>query len=181
MAHDRWRRDLSRDERGYRLRLESRQQHIEALTALGGGAETGGVEFEKTALDQQGEALGRQGLFDLPANDRLEARPRDAVAEPQAHHRRLVPALLAAQGTALGADMALGLDLLEPSLGRAMLAGGTALAVQGQPAMGAGADAHVVAALPIDEIVPASGARPGVVGDLIGGQPAAASRSCVVS
>ena len=36
--------------------------------------------------------------------------------------------------------------------------------------MRAGADADIVAVAPIDEVVPAFGARPGMVGDLIGGQ-----------
>ena len=36
--------------------------------------------------------------------------------------------------------------------------------------MGAGTDADIVAIAPIDEVVPALGARPGVVGDLVGRQ-----------
>ena len=139
------------------------------MAALARRTQAGRVELEEAPLDQQGEVLRRQRLLELLADDELEALPRDAGAQPQPHHQKLVPPFLAAQGTALAAGMAGGLDLVEPGLGRAMLAGGIALAVEGQPAMGAGTDADVVAALPIDQIVAAFGARPRMVGDLVGG------------
>ena len=50
-----------------------------------------------------------------------------------------------------------------------------------EPAVGAGADAEVVGAAPDGEVVAAFAARPGVVGDLVGGRPAPSSIACVAS
>ena len=47
--------------------------------------------------------------------------------------------------------------------------------------MGAGADPGVVAVAPVDQVVAAVLAGPRVVGDLVGGRPAAASASPVAS
>ena len=55
---------------------------------------------------------------------------------------------------------------LRPLLGR----GGAALAVDVEPAVRARPDAGIFVRAPVDEIVPALGARPRVVGNLVGGQ-----------
>ena len=62
------------------------------------------------------------------------------------------------------------LDLLEPGLGLALGRRRVAAVGQPEPAVGAGADAGIFAVAPVDEIVPALGARPRVVGDLVGRQ-----------
>jgi hypothetical protein len=66
--------------------------------------------------------------------------------------------------------MAERLDAHQPGLRPALGDGGVALAVDVEAAMRAGADAGIFVAAPIDEIVPALGARPGMVGDFVGGK-----------
>ena len=63
-----------------------------------------------------------------------------------------------------------GFDPLEPGLRPLFRRGGVAAAVDIEPAMGAGADPGIFVVAPIDEIVPALGARAGVVGDFVGRQ-----------
>ena len=59
-------------------------------------------------------------------------------------------------------------DARKPRL-RALLGfGGVTAPVDSEPAVGAGPDAGVIVAAPIDEIVPALGARPRVVGNFVG-------------
>ena len=62
------------------------------------------------------------------------------------------------------------LDGGEPALRLAERAGRELPAVHGDPAMGAGADAGIVAIAPVDEIVPQLLARSGMVRDLVGGK-----------
>ena len=66
--------------------------------------------------------------------------------------------------------MAVALDPLEPGLRRPVLARGDDRARRGQPAVGAGTDAHIIAVAPSCEIVAAGLPRPGVVGHLVGGK-----------
>ena len=71
---------------------------------------------------------------------------------------------------AVGAAVAVAFDALGPGFGRAVAAGGQQAAVDQETAMGAGADAGVVAVAPIGQVVAALGAGSGVVGDLVGQQ-----------
>src|SRR6185312_16958284 len=64
--------------------------------------------------------------------------------------------------------VAAGLDVGEPALRRLLLPGRELGAAERQPAMRAGADADIVAVAPIEQIVPAFGPGPRMVGDLIG-------------
>ena len=48
--------------------------------------------------------------------------------------------------------------------------GGVPVAVDIEPAMGAGPDAGIFLAAPVDEIMPAFAAGPGVIGNLVGRQ-----------
>src|SRR5688572_20768640 len=57
-----------------------------------------------------------------------------------------------------------------PGLGGALLARRAFLAVDCQPAMGAGPDADVVLVAPVDEVVTRLPAGPRMVGDLVGRQ-----------
>ena len=64
--------------------------------------------------------------------------------------------------------MAVAFDAREPCL-RALLGfGGVAAPVDGEPAVGSGADAGVIVPAPVNEIVPALGAGPRVVGNFVG-------------
>ena len=62
------------------------------------------------------------------------------------------------------------LDLCRPSSRVAACGQGIALAAMQQPAMSAGPDAGILAVAPIEQVVAALGARPRVVGNLVGGQ-----------
>ena len=71
--------------------------------------------------------------------------------------------------------MAERLDPHQPGLGALLGHGGAAAAVDVEPAVRAGADAGVFVRAPIDQVVPALGARPGVVGNLVGRQAGVAA------
>ena len=62
------------------------------------------------------------------------------------------------------------LDLREPSFRAFFRRGGVAVAVDVEPAVGAGPDAGIFVRPPIDEIVPAFAAGPRMIGNLVGGQ-----------
>ena len=72
-------------------------------------------------------------------------------------------------------------DPLEPCLGPLLGRGGVAAAVDGEAAMGAGADAGIFVVAPVDEVVAALGARAGVVGDFVGRQTGGGADLAVTS
>ena len=109
-------------------------------------------------------------LLQRPAAQGLETRDVDALAQAQAHHQQLFDPLIAAEDGARALAGAGALGALEPDLRQPPRFGRDAQAALLEPAVGAGADAEPFAASPVDQVVPASLARAGVVGDLVGGK-----------
>src|SRR5579871_2297318 len=128
------------------------------------------VEREEPGLDERRDAIRLQHGLEIEAEALAEPVPRDALGETKTHHQELVPLLLGREHGRILAAVSTGFDGLEPGLGRAVLARRDARGLQSEPAVGAGADADKVAVAPIDQIVPALGAWPRVVRDLISGE-----------
>ena len=104
------------------------------------------------------------------ARERGEALEVDAFSEPQSHQQELVRRFDPAQRLVGDDAVAVRFDPHQPGLRALLGRGGVAAAVDVEAAMRAGADAGIFAVAPIDEVVPALGARPRVVGDLVGRQ-----------
>ena len=94
----------------------------------------------------------------------------DALGEPQSHQQEFVGALFAVEAIVDHDAMAVGLDAHQPGLGTLFGGDGVPDAVDIEAAMGAGTDAGIFLAAPVDQIVPALRAGPGVVGNLVGRQ-----------
>ena len=95
----------------------------------------------------------------------------DPFGQAQAHQQGFAGACRRVQDFLRGAAVAGGFHPGGPGLRRAVAAGGDQLVAQSHAAMGAGADADVVAVAPVGEVVPAFAAGAGVVGDLVALQP----------
>ena len=104
------------------------------------------------------------------AGEPLIARGIDAFGEPQAHQQELVGHLRAQQHLVGDDAVAERFDPHQPGFRTPLGSGGVALAVDVEAAMRAGADAGVFVRAPVDEIVPALGAGPRVIGNLVGGE-----------
>ncbi len=123
----------------------------------------------EAVLAQRGDAIrdragGRQSA--------REARGIDAVGEPQAHQQKFVGHFFARKHVVGDEPMAVGLDAREPGFGAFFRRGGVAFAgdveaTNVQSTMSAGSDAGIFLGAPVDEIMPALAAGPGVVGDFV--------------
>ena len=119
----------------------------------------------------------RRGSSGRPASACV-ARRVDAFGEaqaPSAGIRRRAPRRVSSSSVIDA--VAERLDPHQPGFRALLGRGGVAAAVDVEPAVRAGADAGIFVVAPIDEIVPALGARPRVVGDLVGRQARARRRS----
>ena len=85
----------------------------------------------------------------------------DAFREPQSHQQEFVGALLAVERVVGDDAVARGLDPHQPGFRPLFGGGGVAHAVDVEPAMGAGADAGIFVAAPVDQVVPAFARRAG--------------------
>src|SRR5262249_6424402 len=99
---------------------------------------------------------------------RLETRRVDAFDQTQSHQQELIGAFLAGESVVCDKSMTERLDAHQPAFGPPLGCGGAAHAFDVDPAMRAGTDAGVFVVAPVDEIVPALGARPRVVRYLVG-------------
>ena len=104
---------------------------------------------------------------------RRVARRVDALGEAKPHQQEFVGALLGRQQVVGDEAVAERFDPHQPGFGPLLGRGGVAAAVDVEPAVRAGADAGIFVGAPVDEIVPALGAGPRVVGDLVGRQAGA--------
>ena len=123
-----------------------------------------GVDLDRAFLLQDRDAA----RIERAAGEPLVARGVDAFGEPQPHQQELVGHLRAQQRVVADDAMAERLDPHQPGLRPPLGRGGVALAVDVETAMRAGTDAGIFVRAPIDEIVPALGAGPRVVGDFVG-------------
>ena len=116
------------------------------------------------------KAAIRAGV-ERPAGQRRVALRIDAFGEPQAHQQKFVGDFLAREHVVGDEAMPVVLDAGEPSLRALFGRGCMPVAVDIEPAMRARPDAGIFVRAPVDEIVPALGARPRMIGNLIGRQP----------
>ena len=124
------------------------------------------VEVQETVFDQAANPLG----VDQAAADLLKRPGVDAFAQAQAHQQEFVALLLAAERLVLDEAVALGLDLGEPHFRMPLGLLRASPLRRDEAPMRARTDARIFAVAPIDEIVPALGARPRVIGDFVGRQ-----------
>ena len=149
---------------------QRRQNSVEPLPAGCCRGKAVAVERHEPALDQAGQPRPEQRL-DIAVGQRLKAGPRDPLDEPQPHHDHFLDRGVARdRGFLLDPDTR-AFDRGEPCLGTANLHCRHFPAAARHAAMRAGADAEIIPVTPIDEIVAAFGAGPGMVRDLIGRQP----------
>jgi hypothetical protein len=92
----------------------------------------------------------------------------DALGEPQAHQEKFVGALFAVQRIVGDDAIAHGLDPHQPALWALLGRDRMADAADIEPAMRARTDAGIFLTAPVDQVVPALGARPRVIGNLVG-------------
>ena len=108
--------------------------------------------------------------IERPAGEPRVARGVDAFGQPQAHQQELVRHLFARERL-IGFDpMPERLRPHQPRLGPLRRRGRAPLGPDIEPSMRARSDAGIFMRAPVDQIVPAFGARSRVVGDLVGGQ-----------
>ena len=108
--------------------------------------------------------------------DPLDAGQGYSFVQAQPHHQQLDRWARGSDCLARLLAVPLGFDGSQPALGHPLRAGRHPSRAQGQPAVSAGTDADIVAVAPVDEVVTALLARPGVVADLVGGQPGVAEQ-----
>ena len=163
---------LSDDHLHFRLGRQIRHHRIEHR-------ETGRRDAQTSVAVALDEAVRRQRRdatrIERPAGERRIARRIDAFGEAQPHQQEFVGALFAREHLVGDEAVAELLDAHQPGLGPLFGRGGVAAAVDVEPAMRARADAGVFVLAPVDEIVPALGARPRVIGNLVGRQAGAAA------
>ena len=116
--------------------------------------------------DQRGDPLG----VERPARQRGVAARIDALGEPQAHQQELVGLLVAAEQIIDRHAVAERLDPHQPGFRAFLGRGGAPRAVHHETPMRARTDAGIFAIAPVDQVVAALGARPRVVGHLVGRQ-----------
>ena len=105
------------------------------------------------------------------AGERRVARRVDAFGEPQAHQQEFVGRSRSRVSiSSTIRPWPVRLDAHQPGFRALLGRGGAAAAVDVEPAMRAGADAGIFVAAPVDEIVPALGAGPRVIGNFVGRQ-----------
>ena len=107
------------------------------------------------------------------AGERRVARRIDAFGEPQSHQQKFVGHFARRQRLVDDEAVAVRLDAHQPGFRPLLGLGGVAAAVDVEPAMRARTDAGIFVAAPVDQIVPALGAGPRVVGNLVGRQAGA--------
>ena len=122
--------------------------------------------LDRALLAQQRDAL----RVERAAGEPRVARGVDAFGQPQAHQQELVRHLLARERLVGFDPVSERLRAHQPGLRPLRGRGGAALGSDIKPAVRARSDAGIFVRAPVDEIVPAFGARPRVVGDLVGGQ-----------
>ena len=91
-------------------------------------------------------------------------------AEAKPHQQEFVGALFGCEQLVGDRAVAERLDPHQPGFGLFLGHGGVAAAVDVDPAVGAGTDAGVFVGAPVNQVVPAFGAGPGVIGHLVGRQ-----------
>ena len=126
------------------------------------------------AAERPVEPGGVDGLGATGGRRLLDPRDRDAFGQAQPHHQQLHQLRLARPTPRAAPRRAPRPRPGQPALRHALRAGRQLCAPQGQPAMGAGADADIVAVAPVDEIVARFLPGPGMVADLVGRQPGSA-------
>ena len=122
--------------------------------------------FDQAVLVQHGDAR----RVERPAGERLKTRNIDAFGEPQPHQQELVGHVLTRQRVVGGEAMTGGLDAHEPRLRPFFRRRRMPVALDVEPAVSARSDAGVFLGAPVDEVMPAFAAGPGVIGNLVGRQ-----------
>ena len=153
---------------GFEGRGKPQHDLVQHEAAVPGGAQAAlPAPLQQAEPDQlvDGSRCGHQ------AADRGQAVEVETLAEPEPHQQRLVGLLGVAQRRDLHGAVTRLLHPLEPALGLPLRDDGMPPAVENQPAVRAGAHAHVFPVAPVQQVVPAFLARRRVVGDLVGRQP----------
>ena len=115
---------------------------------------------------QHGDAL----RVDLAPAQREIARRLDAFGEPQTHQQIFVGAFAGRERLIDGQSGAAGLHAHQPAFRPPLGFRRIAASAEVEPAMRARSDAGIFVAAPIDQIVPALGARPRVIGNFVSRQ-----------
>ena len=112
----------------------------------------------------------RAASSERPASAAYRSRI-NAFGQAQSHQQKFVSHFLAQQHVVGDEAMAVAFDALQPRLRALFGRGRMPVAVDIEPAMRARPNAGIFVRAPIDEIVPAFGTGPGMIGDLVSRQP----------
>ena len=134
------------------------------------GAQTGLVDLQEARLYQRREPAFAECSHWIGAGRFGEALAIDPLAQSQAHHQCFLDPVPPGHDSSLCRPVTFLLDSLQPCLGPALASPRDFGAAFGEAAVGAGSNADVILIPPVDQIMAAFGAWPGVVGNLVGRQ-----------